>query len=277
MDFDDLEDDINAVRTKQVAPKATYRDVCLRCGGTGRYNGSSSLGYQCFLCKGKGYREYKQSPEQRARAKTNAANRKAKKQAQNLELFEAANPDFKAWWTNSTFDFAISLREYVIKHGDLSDAQRASALRCIEKNKAYRAAKMAAAEQAQEVDLSGVQAVFERARKNGYHSPRISILVGEDGRLVLSRAPDHGANAGSIYLKVGDSYMGKVTGGKFYRSRDCSNDEESDIVAALRDPLGAAIKFGQRTGICSCCSRKLTNGESIELGIGPICREKFFG
>ena len=35
-----------------------------------------------------------------------------------------------------------------------------------------------------------------------------------------------------------------------------------------------AIEFGVRFGICCRCGAELTNEESIELGIGPICREK---
>lgn len=44
---------------------------------------------------------------------------------------------------------------------------------------------------------------------------------------------------------------------------------------AADDPYTAAKLYGQNTGSCSCCGRELTNSLSIELGIGPICREKF--
>lgn len=40
--------------------------------------------------------------------------------------------------------------------------------------------------------------------------------------------------------------------------------------------LEQAQEFGLRFGICMCCGRTLTNPESIELGIGPICRSKHF-
>ena len=38
-----------------------------------------------------------------------------------------------------------------------------------------------------------------------------------------------------------------------------------------------AAKFGALYGKCICCFRQLDNDESIRLGIGPICREKYFG
>lgn len=37
----------------------------------------------------------------------------------------------------------------------------------------------------------------------------------------------------------------------------------------------AAAQYGKITGICAMCGAKLTNEESIERGIGPICAEKF--
>ena len=36
-----------------------------------------------------------------------------------------------------------------------------------------------------------------------------------------------------------------------------------------------AEAFGQRTGICAMCGAVLTNPESVERGIGPICAGKF--
>ena len=40
-------------------------------------------------------------------------------------------------------------------------------------------------------------------------------------------------------------------------------------------PLQAAMKYGKLSGRCCSCGRELTNDGSIELGIGPICAEKF--
>lgn len=68
-------------------------------------------------------------------------------------------------------------------------------------------------------------------------------------------------------------YLGKVTPNRL-DSRIPDSVKET-LVAAAADPLTAAIRYGKETGSCSCCGRELTNKESIELGIGPICREKF--
>jgi hypothetical protein len=44
---------------------------------------------------------------------------------------------------------------------------------------------------------------------------------------------------------------------------------------ARKMTLDEAAEFGKLYGICCSCGRTLTNELSIELGIGPICREKF--
>ena len=58
-----------------------------------------------------------------------------------------------------------------------------------------------------------------------------------------------------------------------------TNLGEIDLIKRVQsvadDPYAAAQLYGQQTGSCSCCGRELTNSLSIELGIGPICREKF--
>jgi len=45
----------------------------------------------------------------------------------------------------------------------------------------------------------------------------------------------------------------------------------------LADPKGAVVRFGQELGICGVCQLPLTNEESREYGIGPVCRSKMEG
>jgi len=41
------------------------------------------------------------------------------------------------------------------------------------------------------------------------------------------------------------------------------------------NPLVAAVKYGKLSGRCCSCGRDLTDPQSIEAGIGPICATKF--
>ena len=83
------------------------------------------------------------------------------------------------------------------------------------------------------------------------------------------------ANAGAVYVKHGDQYQGKISGGKFHAGRDCLDDTPQAVVRAAQDPRGVAVQYGRDTGICACCGRTLTDPASIEVGIGPICAEKW--
>lgn len=68
-------------------------------------------------------------------------------------------------------------------------------------------------------------------------------------------------------------YLGKVTPNSL--DSRLADNVKAVLFEAAADPLTAAIRYGRETGSCSCCGRDLTNAESIRLGIGPICREKF--
>lgn len=75
------------------------------------------------------------------------------------------------------------------------------------------------------------------------------------------------------------SYLGKLL--RKDNSLVTIGVRDMDLVKSLRmfllnnEPQAAAVAYGRKTGVCSCCGRGLTNAESIRLGIGPICREKF--
>lgn len=49
---------------------------------------------------------------------------------------------------------------------------------------------------------------------------------------------------------------------------------ESILAKIAEDPQRAMLDYGQQIGSCGHCGRTLTNPESIERGIGPICAGK---
>lgn len=68
-------------------------------------------------------------------------------------------------------------------------------------------------------------------------------------------------------------YLGKVT--RSALDSRLPDDVKEVILSASSDPLTAAIRYGKVSGECSCCGRELTDSQSIERGIGPICATKF--
>jgi len=51
---------------------------------------------------------------------------------------------------------------------------------------------------------------------------------------------------------------------------------KAKLAAIEQDPEAAAVLYGKASGNCSICGRDLTDPESIERGIGPICAGKYF-
>lgn len=190
-----------------------------------------------------------------------------------FELFEKANPDIARWWTDSTFGFAVSLREQVLGGKVLTERQMSAALNCALKASAQTRRPSV------EVDIRMVEHSLANAVRHGLTRPKLRLLAKDDQTYVISQAPAHGTNAGSLYVKRHDDdcYMGKIREGHFFRSNVCTNDDEAAIVEACATPEHSSVAYGRRFGSCSCCGRTLTNALSIELGIGPICRGNFFG
>ena len=185
----------------------------------------------------------------------------------NMSSFKEENPgliealkELTSW--NS---FAASLVEQFNKRGSLSEKQTGAAVAMLMKVKANKANKP----EAPSVDLGNVVAMFNKAHE-AIKTPKFRF---ED--LVISRAPDTGANAGALYVKADGQYVGKVKEGKFFGIRFTPEDTLSKLQQIAESPLSSAVAYGRKTGTCACCGRELTVHASIERGIGPICAERF--
>ena len=170
-------------------------------------------------------------------------------------------------------DFASSLVQQYDRKRSLSDKQLDAAERMLAKIAATRAEKAARAAAAPSVDLTRVHAMFAKAMASGHKRP-----VYRAAGLALSLAPLSGRNAGSIYVKddeTGD-YLGKVTEDLRFNPLRTAPEWAAEALSRIaRDPSTAAVEYGRETGRCSCCGRELTNPDSIALGIGPICKDRW--
>ena len=170
-------------------------------------------------------------------------------------------------------DFASSLVQQYDRKRSLSDRQLDAAERMLAKIAATRAEKAARAAAAPSVDLTRVHAMFAKAMASGHKRP-----VYRAAGLALSLAPLSGRNAGSIYVKddeTGD-YLGKVTEDLRFNPLRTAPEWAAEALSRIaRDPSAAAVEYGRETGRCSCCGRELTNPDSIALGIGPICKDRW--
>lgn len=281
-DLDDLNDSGTSSMTKLPESITDFGSIhieaCPKCRGSGRWlSYSGRVGGNCFKCKGTGKLQFKNDAATRAKQRAGAAERKVVKAINRFEAFEAAHPDIAAWWNSTDFAYAGAMKEAVRKYGDLTGPQIAGVYRCIEANERRKAAQAQRVEAAPAVRIDHVATALQNAKGKGVNKPKLR-LAGDTHAFVFTLAPMHGKNAGAIYVndKETETYLGKIVDGKFIRSRDCTDMIETEIITACANPEQAAIAYGKRFGICSCCGRLLTNALSIQLGIGPICREKYF-
>lgn len=120
------------------------------------------------------------------------------------------------------------------------------------------------------VDLTPIKNMFQNARNNGYKRAKYRA----EG-IILSLAGNNSRNAGAIYVKdMEGNYLGKVQDNLFHPVY-MGDKAIEPLKLIAENPLQAAVRYGQQTGQCACCGRELTNRESIDLGIGPICRAKW--
>jgi hypothetical protein len=231
----------------------------------------------CRRCKGTGVVHYRQTlaqREQQAQYRARKADDKARTTREQAETWSTDNAADFAWISSraASFGFAASMAEALTKYGALTERQHETVTRlrlADEQRTAERTAERAKIEaNAPVVTLAKIEEAFAAAQGNGIKRPKLRLDA-----FKFSLAPATGRNAGAIYVvdAEGDTYLGKIAGGRFMRVRECSDEQEARIVAAAADPHAAAIAYGRRTGQCCICGRELTNHASIDLGIGPIC------
>jgi thiaminase len=276
--------------------RVTHEERCPSCRGSGRFVSYSgrTVG-DCFKCRGKGVLTFRTSVAQRERATELRNQRKEREQmniAEQAEAWKRANPNEASWLFDAAqrgFEFAVAMEEALLKYGHLTEKQEAAVrnatAKWIERRAQWAAERAEREASTAAIDISRIAEALATAKRNLIMYPKLRLAD-----FVFSLAPDTGRNSGSIYVKSSPTktlepfrgyvkqdgvYLGKIAEGRFSRSRDCDATLEAAIVAAAADPEAAASAYGLQTGICSCCGRKLTNAESVGLGIGPICRSKW--
>lgn len=268
---------------RNVTSTVTFEEKCEACRGTGQFRSySGRIVGECFACKGEGVRRYKQSAEQRAKAREAAAAKReaaARAAVQAATAWLEANPVEAEWLrqpVTGSFTFHADMLAALLKYGHLTEKQEA-AVRKAAANSAARKAQWAAEKAAREegaavLTMARIRAAFDAARQ---HLKRPKLRIAD---VQFSLAPASGRNAGCIYVvrASDDTYLGKITPeDKFLTSRECTSADSATVARVAADPAAAATAHGHEYGYCACCARELTNPESVARGIGPICAEKW--
>jgi hypothetical protein len=272
-----------------------FEEPCSKCRGTGSFIGWSGRRVgNCFECKGTGKHTFKTSADHRAKGRAQAAIRRERQQDEVRQTAEAWSAEHKAetlWLVQAAnrqealkaqgrqvWEFPISLLAALGKFGSLTEGQLSAVRKCIAKD-AARAAERETAKVA--VDVSKIENAFTTAREKATRKGQMGIwmrpLVLRSGETDVTFRPGSEGSKweGMIFAKSGEKKLGFVKDGKFSPSFICTEVEQAAVLDCAADPHGAAKTWGKAYSRCTICGQTLTNDESIERGIGPICAEKY--
>lgn len=248
---------------------------CDACGGTGRWYprfSYSHMGGPCRKCKGTG--RLKTDPEKRAKQKKA---RETRKKTALGEYIAAHTPEY-TWAITSMahFGFAKSMYDAVKQHGSWTDGQLAAIRKCMARDEERKKEREAIEAEAPVLTGEGFDrmlATFANAKASGLKWPKLRI-----GEFTFALAGERSKYAGkALFVKhAEDDYCGRIDlEGRWFQAGEAGRKHEARIKEICSDPLAAAVLHGKQTGHCACCGLELTNEESVRLGIGPICREKW--
>lgn len=281
-DLIENEADLQIVKTAPTKKPTGYSPVrfkCESCRGTGFWQGGTNRhgNSKCNACHGLGY--FVTSQAERDKIRAAKISKKNRTIDEGVQAFKAAHPDmFKELMGANRYPeeangFIVSIAQQLFSKGFLTENQTGAWYRGKAKlAQIQEARKVESAAKSGQADLTPIRKMFETAVSNGFKKP----IYRAEG-LKISLAPTSGRNAGALYVVEieGDAYQGKVFGVQFQAVGSANSETLPRLQAIAANPFEAAVRFGQRTGTCSCCGRKLTNKISIDLGIGPVCREKW--
>lgn len=128
------------------------------------------------------------------------------------------------------------------------------------------------------IEIAAISEHLKHARDRGIQQPKLRMMTTDESvKFEFSLAPSIGANPNYVYVKGNGEYLGKIApDGHFYPTMTVTIPLAADIAAAAMSDISAAVlRYTAKTGSCGCCGRTLRNKLSVELGIGPICREKY--
>lgn len=129
-----------------------------------------------------------------------------------------------------------------------------------------------------EASVFKIHEIFEHARKRDVAFPKIRFVLREGQMVKLSLAGNDSKNPGAIYIRLGETYYGKInTLGELSRYRETPCD--SEIIECLRalseNPSAFGRAQGQRLKWCIFCGTTLRTNESLYYGYGPVCADNF--
>jgi hypothetical protein len=178
----------------------------------------------------------------------------------------------------SKFAYDLCMRE--TKNLYMSESQVSWVYKIAEDLRRLRDEPKSPVRQVRSIDASNILASLAEARAKGIKEP-VLRLMDPVGNSIRIKYMSVGKNAGGCWVTSNTDLVGKIDdGGMFtFTGRPYTDKfiaEMFDFVEITNhDVKGALESYGKMTSKCGCCGLPLSNKKSIELGIGPICLDKY--
>jgi hypothetical protein len=179
------------------------------------------------------------------------------------ETAEDENTDLAAWLRTQTWsDFAQSLADFHRDRGYLTDKQVASATSMRTKCEARQAENRIEGLSTSGLDLTELPAGF------------YAVPDGDTRLKVVVNRPTSGRWENFTFVHDGAEYGSRTKYGMQAPDGTYKGKIEDQLAKIVADPDAAGREYADLTANCYRCNRKLEDETSVELGIGPICRNK---
>lgn len=144
-----------------------------------------------------------------------------------------------------------------------------------------QAPSVAPVQPAAHVDLAALRSLMETAQSKGIKHPKIGFTL-DEGTLVIALAGAGSRAPGSIAVTSKGSFENRTYYGRIHtdgRWEAARGGAPAWVLVALTElaanPAGYGAAYGRRSGNCCFCSRDITTKESLHVGYGPICADKY--
>ncbi|GAC1503355.1 MAG: hypothetical protein NVS1B10_08400 [Candidatus Saccharimonadales bacterium] len=177
--------------------------------------------------------------------------------------------------------FAMSLIKFYKQNDFLSDKQFFWVTKLLERIEAAQAAPPVITETLASGFVQVVE-LFARARAAGLSYPKIRLETEQGQKIILRQLGGQSKYPGQV--SVTDSgqsydsrkYFGRIDStGVFYPSKINNPDITKLLQDLAADPAHMAALYGHKTSSCCFCGLHLETRESVAMGYGPICAQKY--
>lgn len=132
---------------------------------------------------------------------------------------------------------------------------------------------------AKKPDLGRIKELLLVGKIKGLKHPKITLRpgcrsgcdkqCGDHDRFVVSMASDTSRNPGALYVKQNGEYKGKIT------VTGSTDIQDADLISFLELAGSDPGSAGRLTSFCIFCDLALSHDNSLNVGYGPICAERY--